>query len=93
MIQILINNIPIQFGHYPSPEIKINSIEIITPPLDFQIQVNKGEGKLIAGYLWNLIQYADEGVNIIFNGINMAKNDINKYEEIWYDTRWAYIKI
>ena len=81
MIQILINNIPIQFGHYPSPEIKINSIEIITPPLDFHIQVNKGEGKLIAGYLWNLIQYADEGVNIIFNGISMTKNDVNKYKE------------
>ena len=81
MIQILINNIPIQFGHYPSPEIKINSIEIITPPLHFGIQVNKGEGKLIAGYLWNLIQYADEGVNIIFNGIIMTKNDVNKYKE------------
>ena len=82
MIQILINNIPIQFGHYPSPEIKINSIEIITPPLYFGIQVNKGEGKLIAGYLWNLTQNTDEGVNIIFNGVIMTKNDINKYEEI-----------
>ena len=81
MIQILINNIPIQFGHYPSPEIKINSIEIITPPPHFHIEVNKGEGKLIAGYLWNLIQYADEGVNIIFNGIIMTKNDVNKYKE------------
>ena len=82
MIQILINNIPIQFGHYPSPELKINSIEIITPPLDFHIEVSKVEAKLIAEYLWNLTQYADEGVNIIFNGIIMAKNDINKYKEI-----------
>lgn len=81
MIQILINNIPIQFGHYPSLEVKINSIEIITPPPQFQIPVNKGEGKLIAGYLWNLIQYADEGVNIIFNGIIMTKNDVQKYKE------------
>ena len=81
MIQLLINNIPIQFGHYPSPEIKINSIEIITPSLHFHIEVNKGEGKLIAGYLWNLTQNTDEGVNIIFNGIIMTKNDINKYEE------------
>ncbi len=81
MIQILINNIPIQFGHYPSPEIKINSIEIITPPLDFHININKGEGKLIADYLWNLTQNTDEGVNIIFNGTIMTKNDVNKYEE------------
>ena len=81
MIQILVNNIPIQFGHYPSPEIKINSIEIITPPPQFGINVNKGEGKLIAEYLWNLTQNIDEGVNIIFNGIIMAKNDVNKYEE------------
>ena len=81
MIQILINNIPIQFGHYPSPEIKINSIEIITPPLHFHIAVNKGEGKLIADYLWNLTQNTDEGVNIIFNGIIMTKNYVNKYEE------------
>lgn len=82
MIQILINNIPIQFGHYPSPEVKINSIEIITPPLHFQIPVNKGEGKLVADYLWNLTQNTDEGVNIIFNGIIMTKNDVNKYKEI-----------
>ena len=81
MIQILINNIPIQFGRYPSPEIKINSIEIITPPLDFHIEVSKGEGKLIADYLWNLTQNIDEGVNIIFNGIIMTKNDVNKYKE------------
>ena len=81
MIQILINNIPIQFGHYPSPEIKINSIEIITPPLQFRIKVIKVEAKYITGYLWNLIQYADEGVNIIFNGITMTKNDVNKYKE------------
>lgn len=81
MIQILINNIPIQFGHYPSPEIKINSIEIITPPLQFHIEVNKGEAKYIAEYLWNLTQNTDEGVNIIFNGTIMAKNDVNKYEE------------
>ncbi len=81
MIQILINNIPIQFGHYPSPEIKINSIEIITPPLDFHININKGEGKLIADYLWNLTQNTDEGVNIIFNGTIMTKNDVNKYKE------------
>lgn len=81
MIQILINNIPIQFWHYPNPEIKINSIEIITPPLQFHINVNKGEGKLIADYLWNLTQNTDEGVNIIFNGTIMTKNDVNKYEE------------
>lgn len=81
MIQILINNIPIQFGHYPSPEVKINSIEIITPPLHFQIQVTKGEGKLVADYLWNLTQNTDEGVNIIFNGIIMTKNDVKKYKE------------
>ena len=81
MIQILVNSIPIQFGYYPSLEIKINSIEIITPPLHFGIQVNKGEGKLIAEYLWNLTQNTDEGVNIIFNGIIMTKNDVNKYEE------------
>lgn len=81
MIQILINNIPIQFGHYPSPEIKINSIEIITPPLHFGIQVNKGEAKYIADYLWNLTQNTDEGVNIIFNGTIMTKNDVNKYKE------------
>ena len=81
MIQILINNIPIQFGHYPSPEIKINSIEIITPPLHFQIPANKAEAKYIADYLWNLTQNTDEGVNIIFNGIIMTKNDVNKYGE------------
>ena len=81
MIQILINNIPIQFGHYPSPEVKINSIEIITPPPQFQIPVTKGEGKLIADYLWNLTQNTDEGVNIIFNGIIMTKNDVKKYKE------------
>ena len=81
MIQILINNIPIQFGHYPSPEVKINSIEIITPPHQFHIEVNKGEGKLVADYLWNLTQNIDEGVNIIFNGTIMTKNDINKYKE------------
>ena len=81
MIQLLINNIQNLFGHYQSHTIKINSIEIITPPLDFHIEVSKGEGKLIAGYLRNLIQYADEGVNIIFNGIIMTKNDVNKYEE------------
>lgn len=82
MIQILINNIPIQFGHYPSPEVKINSIEIITPPLHFGIQINKGEGKLIGDYLWNLTQNTDGGVNIIFNGIIMTKNDVHKYKEI-----------
>ena len=82
MIQILINNIPIQFGHYPSPEVKINSIEIITPPLHFGVQVTKGEGKLIADYLWNLTQNTDEGVNIIFNGIIMTKNAVKKYKEI-----------
>ena len=81
MIQILVNNIPIQFGHYPSPEIKINSIEIITAPLHFHIEVSKVEAKLIADYLWNLTQNTDEGVNIIFNGIIMTKNDVNKYEE------------
>ena len=81
MIQILINNIPIQFGHYPSPEVKINSIEIITPPPQFYIEVSKVEAKYIAGYLWNLIQYADEGVNIIFNGIIMTQNDVKKYKE------------
>ena len=81
MIQMLINNIPIQFGHYPSPEIKINSIEIITPPPQFQIPANKGEGKLVADYLWNLTQNTEEGVNIIFNGIIMTKNDVNKYKE------------
>lgn len=80
MIQILINNIPIQFGHYPSPEIKINSIEIITPPLQFRIEVSKGGGKLIADYLWNLAQNTDEDVNIIFNGIIMTKNDVNNYK-------------
>ena len=82
MIQLLINNIPIQFGHYPSPEVKINSIEIITPPLHFQIPVNKGEAKYIADYLWNLTQNTDEGVNIIFNGIIMTKNAVKKYKEI-----------
>ena len=51
-------------------------------PLQFHIQVNKVEAKYITGYLWNLIQYADEGVNIIFNGIIMTKNDVNKYKEI-----------
>ena len=81
MIQILINNIPIQFGHYPSPEIKINSIEIITPPPQFHIEVSKVEAKYIADYLWNLTQNTDEGVEIIFNGISMTKNAINKYEE------------
>ena len=81
MIQILINNIPIQFGHYPSPEIKINSIEIITPPLHFHIKMSKGEAKYIADYLWNLTQNTDEGVNIIFNETIMTKNDVNKYKE------------
>mgnify|MGYP003492956175 len=81
MIQILINNIPIQFGHYPSPEIKINSIEIITPTPQFHIEVSKVEAKYIADYLWNLTQNTDEGVNIIFNGIIMTKNDVNKYKE------------
>lgn len=81
MIQILINNLPIQFGNYPSPEIKINSIEIISPPLHFHIEVSKVEAKYIADYLWNLTQNTDEGVNIIFNGITMTKNDINKYKE------------
>ncbi len=81
MIQILINNIPIQFGHYPSPEIKINSIEIIPPPLHFHIEVSKVEAKYIADYLWNLTQNTDEGVDIIFNGITMPKNDVNKYKE------------
>lgn len=81
MIQILINNIPIQFGHYPSPEIKINSIEIITPPPQFRIRVSKAEAKYIADYLWNLTQNTDEGVEIICNGITMAKNDVNKYKE------------
>lgn len=80
MIQILINNIPIQFGHYPSPEIKINSIEIITPP-QFHIEVSKVESKYIADYLWNLTQNTDEGVNIIFNGTIMTKDDVNKYKE------------
>lgn len=82
MIQVLINNIPIQFGHYPSPEVKINSIEIITPPPQFQIQVSKTEAKYIADYLWNLTQNTDEDVNIIFNGIIMTKNDVQKYKEI-----------
>ena len=82
MIQILINNIPIQFGHYPSPEVKINSIEIITPPPQFKIQVTKAEAKYIADYLWNLTQNTDEGINIIFNGIIMTKNDVKKYREI-----------
>ena len=81
MIQILINNIPIQFGHYPSPEVKVNSIEIITPPPQFKIQVSKGEAKYIADYLWNLTQNTDEGVNIIFNGIIITKNDVKKYKE------------
>ena len=81
MIQILINNIPIQFGHYPSPDIKINSIEIITPPLAFHIEVSKVEAKYIADYLWNLTQNTDEGVNIIFNGITITKKDVKKYEE------------
>ena len=81
MIQILINNIPIQFGHYPSQEIKINSIEIITPPLHFHIEMSKVEAKYIADYLWNLTQNTDEGINIIFNGIIMTKNDVNKYKE------------
>ena len=81
MIQILVNNIPIQFGQYPSPEIKINSIEIITPPPQFHIEVNKGEGKLVAEYLWNLTQNIDEGANVIFNGTIMTKNDVNKYKE------------
>ena len=80
MIQILINNIPIQFGHYPSPEIKINSIEIITPPLHFHLEVSKVEAKYIADYLWNLTQNTDDGV-VIFNGTIMTKNDVNKYEE------------
>ena len=81
MIQLLLNNIPIQFGYYPSPEVKINSIEIIPPPPQFQIQVSKAEAKYMADYLWNLTQNTDEGVNIIFNGIIMTKNDINKYKE------------
>ena len=83
MIQILINNIPIQFGHYPSPEIKINSIEIITPPPQFHIEVSKVEAKYIADYLWNLTQNTDEGVNIIFNRTIMTKNDVNKCKGIW----------
>ena len=82
MVQILINNIPIQFGHYPSPEIKINSIEIITPPPQFYIEVSKVEAKYIADYLWNLTQNIDEDVDIIFNGIIMSKNDVNKYKRI-----------
>ena len=81
MIQILINNIPIQFGHYPSPEVKVNSIEIITPPPQFKIQVSKVEAKYIADYLWNLTQNTDEGVEIIFNGIIITKNDVKKYKE------------
>ena len=81
MIQILINNIPIQFGHYPSPEIKINSIEIITPPPQFHIEVSKVEAKLIAEYLWNLTQNTDENGVVIFNETIMAKNDVNKYKE------------
>lgn len=81
MIQILINNIPIQFGHYPSLKVKINSIEIITPPPQFHIEVSKVEAKYIADYLWNLTQNTDEGVEIIFNGITITKNDVNKYKE------------
>ena len=81
MIQILINNIPIQFGHYPSPEIKINSIEIIIPPPQFNIQVEKGQNILIGNYLWDLVQRMDENGVVIFNGTIMTKNDVNKYEE------------
>lgn len=81
MIQILINNIPIQFGHIPAQDVNINSIEIITPPLQFHIEVNKGEGKLIADYLWNLTQRMDENGVVIFNGTIMTKNDVNKYEK------------
>ena len=81
MIQLRINGSLINFGHYPSPEIKINSIEIITPSLHFHIEVSKVEAKYIADYLWNLTQNTDEGVNIIFNGIIMTKNDVNKYKE------------
>ena len=43
--------------------------------------MSKVEAKYIADYLWNLTQNTDEGVNIIFNGTIMAKNDINKYKE------------
>ena len=43
--------------------------------------MSKVEAKYIADYLWNLTQNTDEGVNIIFNGIIMTKNDVNKYKE------------
>lgn len=81
MIQILINNIPIQFGYYPSPEIKINSIEITAPPSHFVVKVEKGQNILIGNYLWDLVQRMDENGVVIFNGTIMTKNDVNKYKE------------
>ena len=81
MIQLRINGSLINFGHIPAQDVNITEIEIITPPLHFHIMVSKVEAKYIADYLWNLTQNTDEGVNIIFNGIIMTKNDVNKYEE------------
>ena len=81
MIQLRINGSLINFGHIPAQDINITEIEITAPPPQFNIQVEKGQNLLIGNYLWNLVQRMDENGVVIFNGIIMTKNDINKYEE------------
>ena len=81
MIQLRINGSLINFGHIPSEDVNITEIELTAPPSHFNIQVEKGQNILIGNYLWDLVQRMDETGVIIFNGIIMTKNDVNKYEE------------
>ena len=81
MIQLRINGSLINFGHIPAQDINITEIEITAPPSHFNIQVEKGQNILIGNYLWDLVQRMDETGVVIFNGIIMTKNDVNKYEE------------
>ena len=81
MIQLRINGSLINFGHIPAQDINITEIEIIAPPPQFSIQVEKGKNILIGNYLWDLVQRMNENGVVIFNGTIMAKNDVNKYEE------------
>ena len=79
MIQILINNVQIEFGRYPHQDIIINTLEIRTSPLQFGIQIERGQGQLVADYLWNLVNMLCENSVIIFNGVLMNKNDVSKF--------------
>ena len=81
MIQLRINGSLINFGHIPLEDISITEIEITAPPSHFTISVGKGQNILIGNYLWDLVQRMDENGVVIFNGIIMTKNDVNKYEE------------